>query len=159
MNKARVEAFSDGVFGFAITLLVVTIAEPANYNHLASQLAQHWPSLAAYVVSFAVIGIMCLNHHAVFLNFSRVDRNLVYLNLALLMTIAFLPYLTGVFGQALARGRGERVAAVVYGVTMALNALAWAALWFPRSRRASRNAGRPGAGAGAADGKGDSGPP
>lgn len=129
MNKARVEAFSDGVFAFAITLLVVTIAQPEDYRHLAHDLAHRWPSLAAYIVSFAVIGIMWLNHHSVFGHFSRVDRGLVYLNLALLMTVAFLPFPTGVLGQALARGQGERTAAVVYGVTMTANACAWTALW------------------------------
>jgi uncharacterized membrane protein len=129
MNKARVEAFSDGVFAFAITLLVVTIAQPDDYRRLAHDLAQRWPSLAAYVVSFAVIGIMWLNHHSVFGHFSRVDRGLVYLNLVLLMTVAFLPFPTGVLGQALARGQGEQTAAVVYGVTMTANACAWGALW------------------------------
>jgi len=129
MNKARVEAFSDGVFAFAITLLVVTIAQPENYRRLAHDLAQRWPSMAAYIVSFAVIGIMWLNHHSVFSHFSHVDRALVYLNLLLLMTVAFLPFPTGVLGQALARGAGDRTAAVVYGVTMSANAYAWAALW------------------------------
>jgi uncharacterized membrane protein len=134
MNKSRVEAFSDGVFAFAITLLVVTIAQPEDYRHLAHDLARRWPSLAAYVVSFAVIGIMWLNHHSVFGHFSRVDRGLVYLNLLLLMTVAFLPFPTGVLGQALARGQGERTAAVVYAVTMTANACAWTALWLYASR-------------------------
>jgi hypothetical protein len=58
MSKARVETLSDGVFAIAITLLVLTIAQPANYNHLAQELADRWPGFAAYVVSFAVIGIM-----------------------------------------------------------------------------------------------------
>jgi uncharacterized membrane protein len=129
MNKGRVEAFSDGVFGFAITLLVVTISQPDDYRHLTGQLSQRWPSLAAYVVSFAIIGIMWFNHHSVFLHLARVDRGLVYLNLLLLMTIAFLPYPTGVLGQALARGAGERTAAVVYGSTMLANAVAWTGLW------------------------------
>jgi uncharacterized membrane protein len=135
MNKSRVEAFSDGVFAFAITLLVVTIAQPDDYRHLAHDLARRWPSLAAYVVSFAVIGVMWLNHHSVFSHFGHIDRGLVYLNLLLLMTVAFLPFPTGVLGQALARGQGERTAAVVYGVTMSVNAYAWAALWLYASHK------------------------
>jgi uncharacterized membrane protein len=135
MNKSRVEAFSDGVFAFAITLLVVTIAQPEDYRHLAHDLARRWPSLAAYVVSFAVIGIMWLNHHSVFGHFNRVDRGLVYLNLFLLMTVAFLPFPTGVLGQALARGQGERTAAVVYAVTMTVNGCAWATLWLYASHK------------------------
>jgi uncharacterized membrane protein len=135
MGKARLEAFSDGVFAIAITLLVLTITTPENYRHLGTELADRWPSYAAYLVSFAVIGIMWLNHHTIFANFARVDRNLVYLNLALLATVVFLPYPTGIFGQALQRGEGEQVAAVVYSVTMGVNALAWAAVWLYGSSR------------------------
>jgi uncharacterized membrane protein len=135
MGKARLEAFSDGVFAIAITLLVLTITSPENYRRLGSELADRWPSYAAYLVSFAVIGIMWLNHHTVFGHFARVDRNVVYLNLALLATVVFIPYPTGIFGQALQRGEGERVAAVVYSVTMTVNALAWAAVWLYGSSR------------------------
>jgi len=85
------------------------------------------------VVSFAVIGIMWFNHHTLFGHLARVDRRLLYLNLALLMTIAFLPYPTGVFGEALKKGEGTRVAAVAYSIVMALNAIAWAALWLHAS--------------------------
>jgi uncharacterized membrane protein len=129
MGKGRVEAFSDGVFAIAITLLVLTIPTPDDYRHLGSELADQWPAYAAYLVSFAVIGIMWVNHHTVFGHFERVDRNLVYLNLVLLASIVFLPYPTGIFGEALQRGEGERVAAVVYSATMTVNAVLWAALW------------------------------
>jgi uncharacterized membrane protein len=129
VSKVRLEAFSDGIFAIAITLLVLTIARPSDYHHLGHQLASRAPDLAAYVVSFAVIGIMWFNHHSVFAHFARVDRAFVYLNLVLLLTIAFLPYPTGVFGRALQAGQGARVAAVFYSVTMAVNAYAWAALW------------------------------
>ena len=135
MGKARLEAFSDGVFAIAITLLVLTITTPDDYHHLGSELADRWPAYAAYVVSFAVIGIMWLNHHTIFGHFAHVDRNLVYLNLLLLATVVFIPYPTGIFGQALQRGEGERVAAVVYSVAMTVNALAWAALWLYGSSR------------------------
>jgi uncharacterized membrane protein len=135
MNKSRVEAFSDGVFAIAITLLVLTIARPTDYRNLGHDLAHRWPSLAAFIVSFAVIGIMWLNHHSLFVNFHRIDRPLVYLNMLLLMTITFLPYPTGVLGEALARGDGTRTAAIVYAVTMAVNAYVWAALWLYASHR------------------------
>jgi uncharacterized membrane protein len=137
MNRTRVESFSDGIFAIAITLLVLSIAEPAtgDYRHLAHTLTSSWPSLAAYVVSFAVIGIMWVNHHAVFTRLGRIDRGLVYLNMALLMTIAFLPYPTGVFGQALKEGHGARTAAVFYSITMAVNSYTWVALWIYASHR------------------------
>jgi uncharacterized membrane protein len=134
VSKNRVEAFSDGVFAIAITLLVLTVAQPRSYRDLAHELATQWPSLAAYAVSFAVIGIMWINHHSVFMHLELVDRGLLYINLLLLMTIAFLPYPTGVLGQALAKGQGTRTAAVVYGVVMALNACAWGGLWLYASR-------------------------
>jgi uncharacterized membrane protein len=134
MSKARVETLSDGVFAIAITLLVLTIAQPGNYNHLAQELADRWPGFAAYVVSFAVIGIMWFNHHSIFAHFERVDRGLVYLNLLLLMTIVFIPYPTGIFGQALQKGQGAQTAAVLYSVVMAVNAYAWSALWVYASR-------------------------
>lgn len=135
MSKSRLESFSDGIFAFAITLLVLTIAQPSDYRELAHQLASRWPSMIAYVVSFMVIGIMWLNHHSLFRHFEHVDRGLIYINMLLLMTITFLPYPAGVLGQALARGQGARTAAVVYAVTMAVNSWAWAALWLYASGR------------------------
>lgn len=135
MNKGRLEAFSDGVFAIAITLLVLTIAQPGNYRDLGHELVKQWPSYAAYAVSFAVIGIMWLNHHSIFAYFERIDRGLVYLNLALLMTVVFIPYPTGVFGQALQRGEGMRTAAIAYSVTMVVNAYVWSALWLYASGR------------------------
>jgi TMEM175 potassium channel family protein len=129
VSKARVETFSDGIFAIAITLLVLTIAQPKSYQYLGRSLANSWPDFAAYVVSFVIIGIMWLNHHAVFVRIETVDRAFTYLNFLLLMTITFLPYPTGVFGQALKQGHGAKTAAVFYTATMAVNAYAWAALW------------------------------
>jgi uncharacterized membrane protein len=129
VNKSRLEAFSDGVFAIAITLLVLTIAQPTNYHDLAHELANRWPALAAYTVSFVVIGIMWLNHHSIFGHLAQVDRPLIYLNLLLLLTVVFIPYPTGILGEALRQQEGARVAAVVYSVTMVLNAYAWGALW------------------------------
>jgi uncharacterized membrane protein len=134
MSKERVETLSDGVFAIAITLLVLTIAQPDRYSDLAQQLADRWPAFAAYVVSFAVIGIMWFNHHSIFAHFERVDRGFVYLNLLLLMTIVFIPYPTGIFGQALRKGEGAQTAAVFYSVVMTVNAFAWSALWVYASR-------------------------
>ena len=129
MSKGRLEAFSDGIFAIAITLLVLTIAQPNDFHRLGHELSDRVPSFGAYIVSFAVIGIMWLNHHSVFAHFAKVDRGLVFSNLLLLMTIAFLPYPTQVFGSALRAGAGERAAAVFYSATMAVNAVAWAIVW------------------------------
>jgi uncharacterized membrane protein len=136
MNKARVETFSDGVFAIAITLLVLTIAQPVtkDYLDLRHALLDRWPALAAYAVSFVVIGIMWVNHHTVFSHLRRIDRGLYYWNLALLMTIVFIPYPTEVFGEALRQGHGARTAAVLYSITMTVNALMWSGLWLHASR-------------------------
>ena len=129
MDKGRVETFSDGVFAIAITLLVLTIAQPSDFGRLAHQLVNRWPSLAAYVVSFTVIGIMWVNHHTIFTHLRVVNRGLFYFNLLLLMTIVFIPYPTEVFGEALSRRHGATTAAVFYSATMTINALAWTSLW------------------------------
>lgn len=123
------------MFAIAITLLVLTIPAPADYKHLGHELWNQWPAYAAYIVSFAIIGIMWLNHHTVFDHFERVDRNVVYLNLALLATVVLIPYPTQVFGEALQRGEGAKVAAVFYSIVMTLNAVAWAGLWIYGSSR------------------------
>jgi uncharacterized membrane protein len=102
---------------------------PVNYADLDHELLSRWPAFAAYAVSFVVIGIMWLNHHSLFIRFERVTRPLFYLNLAVLLTVVLLPFPTGVFGEALRRGQGERVAAVAYSALMALNGLSFAALW------------------------------
>jgi uncharacterized membrane protein len=135
MNKTRVEAFSDGVFAIAITLLVLTIAQPRlPYKNLGHDLLARWPSLAAYVVSFAVIGIMWMNHHTIFSHLERIDRGMSYRNLLLLMTIVFIPYPTGILGEALRNGRDAKTAAVFYSATMAIDGYAWAALWLYAAR-------------------------
>jgi uncharacterized membrane protein len=129
LSKERLQSLCDGVFAIAITLLVLTIGQPDDYRDLAHQLADRWPSLAAYVVSFAIIGIMWLNHHTVFRQVDRIDRGFFYCNLFLLMTIVFIPYPTGVFGEALRLSQGARTAAIVYSATMTINSCAWAATW------------------------------
>ena len=68
-DKARVEAFSDGVLAIAITLLVLELRVPEAgtlSGGLAHYLSEQWSSYAAYVLSFVVIGIMWVNHHGVF---------------------------------------------------------------------------------------------
>jgi uncharacterized membrane protein len=129
VSKSRLETFSDGVFAIAITLLVLTIAQPTNYRNLSHELWDRWPSLLAYVVSFMVIGIMWLNHHSVFSYLERIDRPFVYLNHLLLLTVVFVPYPTGVLGEAIRRDEGTQTAALFYSVVMAVNAICWAALW------------------------------
>ncbi len=103
MNKARFEAFSDGVFAFAITLLILGVAlpdfkTPPAESELRRALLALWPNVVAYALSFAVIGIMWQNHHALFRMVDRVDRRTVFLNLLLLAGTVFIPFATSVLG-------------------------------------------------------------
>jgi len=87
----RLEAFSDGVFAIAITLLVLELHVPTE-DHLWSELKDEWPSFAAFLLSFWVIGIIWVNHHGVIDHIGRANRPLLYLNLLLLLTVVFIPF-------------------------------------------------------------------
>jgi uncharacterized membrane protein len=111
----RLEAFSDGVFAIAITLLVLEIKVPPPGAALGAELLHLWPSYLAYVVSFLVIGAIWINHHAMFHHIVRVDGTLLLLNVLHLMLIAFLPFPTAVLAEAFHRGTDEPIAAAFYG--------------------------------------------
>jgi uncharacterized membrane protein len=118
-ETARVEAFSDGVFAIAITLLVLEIGvDPADFDHLWRALADEWPSYLAYVTSFLTVGGVWLAHHRLFSHLRYVDATLMRLNILLLMFASFLPFPTGLLAEAFdASTAAERAAVVVYGVT------------------------------------------
>jgi uncharacterized membrane protein len=103
MNKARFEAFSDGVFAFAITLLALGFVLPELHSpsnrELTEALLHLWPSLIAYALSFSVIGLMWQNHHALFRLVSRVDRRTVFWNLLLLAGTVLIPFATTTLGS------------------------------------------------------------
>lgn len=103
MNKARVESFSDGVFAFAITLLVLGVPVPdlavADDAHLRIALMKAVHQLVPYLTSFATIGIIWLNHHALFHAAQRVDHPVLVLNLLLLLVVSFIPFPTAVLGR------------------------------------------------------------
>jgi uncharacterized membrane protein len=130
MEKGRLEAFSDGVFAIAITLLVLELAVPrARPNeNLTELLGARWPSYFAYVVSFAIIGIMWVNHHAILHNVARVDRPLLFFNLLLLFFVAVLPFPTALLAEHL-RSDGSHVAAAIYSGNMLGCAIGFQSLW------------------------------
>ncbi len=137
MPTNRLEAFSDGVFAIAITLLVLEIPVPAvRRGGLADALLEQWPVYAAYVVSFATIGIIWINHHAALGYIGRVDRVLLLMNIALLMWVALIPWPTAVLAEYMrAGGADERVAACLYAGTMTLMGASFGALWLALARR------------------------
>jgi TMEM175 potassium channel family protein len=128
LSKGRLEAFSDGVFAVAITLLVLEIAVPTG-NHLWHDLKDEWPSFASFFVSFWVIGIIWVNHHGVLDHLKRADRGVLYLNLLVLMTVVFIPFSTALIAEHLKSGADEEVAAVVYSAAFLAMGLAFGALW------------------------------
>jgi uncharacterized membrane protein len=130
----RVEAFSDGVFAIAITLLILVIEPPRSGAHLGHELLRLWPSYVAYAVSFLTIGIMWVNHHTLFRHFERVDRPLLLLNIGLLMLIAFVPFPTRIAAEFLRSDADRRAAALLYGTTMTITAIFFFATWFYGSR-------------------------
>jgi uncharacterized membrane protein len=127
MNKSRLEAFSDAIFGFAATLLILGIALPEFKNtapsdaELARALVRLWPQLLAYLMSFAVIGIMWQNHHALFRLIVKVDRMTIFLNLALLAVAAFIPFATSTLGTY----PDMRSTTFLYGLTLTGSATAY----------------------------------
>ena len=136
MGTGRLEAFSDGVFAIAITLLILTVdLSHAGSGRLAERLLQLWPSYVAYGVSFLTIGIMWANHHDLFRQIGRTDRTLVLLNLMLLMLIAFIPFPTRVVAEFARSGDERRAAALLYGITLTTTAIFFLALWLYASFR------------------------
>jgi uncharacterized membrane protein len=131
-DTTRTEAFSDGVLAIAITLLVLDLSVPVRgtlNESLARALAHEWPSYAAYVTSFLIIGIIWVNHHAVFQLIGRVDRTALFLNLLLLMTVATIPFTTRLLATYLTAGSAARTAAVVYSAVMLAMSFGFAGLF------------------------------
>jgi uncharacterized membrane protein len=130
MSKARVEAFSDGVIAVAITLLALDlkVPEPGGGHTLAHELAEQWPSYAAYVISFVTIGIIWINHHAMLRRLKSVDHAILVLNLFLLMMIVVLPFSTSLMARYLKASSGEGLAALVYGASLLLMSTAFLVL-------------------------------
>ena len=128
MTTNRLEAFTDGVFAIAITLLVLELNVPTG-DHLWHDLKDEWPSFAAFFVSFWVIGIIWVNHHGVLDHLARANRSLLYLNLLLLLTVVFIPFPTALLAEHLKSGADEKVAAVVYSGAFFAMALAYGLLW------------------------------
>jgi uncharacterized membrane protein len=129
MSTTRLEAFSDGVIAIAITLLVLEIDIPApSSGRLGHELAQQWPSYAGYVVSFATIGIIWINHHAMVARVRRATHMVLVLNLLLLMTIAILPFTTALMANYLREPAGEHLAAAIYAASLLAMAVAFYAM-------------------------------
>jgi uncharacterized membrane protein len=117
MDRTRLEAFSDGVFAVAITLLAlnIAVAGPGHGTSLADQLGLHWPAFVAYLISFFTIGIIWVNHHALLRSVKAVDRTLLFLNLVLLLFVVLIPFSTATAAEYLTKDNWDaNVAMAVY---------------------------------------------
>ena len=135
MSPTRLEAFADGVFAIAATLLILNVDAqiPGDAGDLGASILHIWPSYLAYAVSFVTIGIMWVNHHTVMTQIDRTDRRFLFANIGLLMCIAFVPFPTRLVAEHI-RGDGARDAALVYGFTMVTTAIMFNITWLYASR-------------------------
>jgi uncharacterized membrane protein len=131
-RAARLEAFSDGVFAIAITLLVLDLAVPASPNsvrRLLDAVGGEWPGYLGYTVSFATIGALWLGHSAITDYLERTNTTLLRLNLLLLLFVSFLPFPTRLLSAYVTKGEAEKVAATFYGLTLLVAGALLSLLW------------------------------
>ncbi len=133
LSTPRLEAFSDGVFAIAITLLIIEIKVPSHEDlknqSLMQYIWQQWPKYFAYVLSFIIIGIYWANHHYLFKLFKKTDHLFNLLNVFFLMAIAFLPYPTGVLGDYIIVPEHAKSAVSFYAFAIWIPAFAWLLIW------------------------------
>jgi uncharacterized membrane protein len=125
MDRSRLEAFSDGVFAVAITLLALDLTvEGPGHGPLLDQLYDKWPAFLAYLISFFTIGIIWVNHHALVRSIVKVDRTLLFVNLMLLLFVVLIPFATGTEADYFPHNdRDAQLAAVLYsGVFLGMSA-------------------------------------
>jgi uncharacterized membrane protein len=137
LTKNRLEAFSDGVFAIAITLLVIEIRPPTltEGETLAHGLWEQWPNYLGYLLSFLVLGVMWLNHHRIFEPARRVDGFVLVLNLNLLLWAVLIPFPTAVVADFLRDGgQSAKTAVALYGGVILLAAIAFTALFVAITR-------------------------
>jgi uncharacterized membrane protein len=118
VRLSRMEAFSDGVFAIAITLLVLELSIPEGpEGHLLSAVLSLWPSYLAYIVSFATIGATWLGHNSITHYMHGANTTFLRVNLALLV-VSFVPFPTKLVAEYLGSREDEKVAATIFGITL-----------------------------------------
>ncbi|MEU6369311.1 TMEM175 family protein [Streptomyces sp. NPDC046931] len=137
-ETTRAEAFSDGVFAIAVTLLVLGLSDPPHQpGGLAGALAEQWPAYLGYFASFSYVAVIWLNHHQAFVRIARMDRGLHAANLFMLFTTGALSFPTVVVADALrvdTAGADARVAVALYAGLAAAMCLSWAAFYHRLAR-------------------------
>ena len=129
-GTGRVEAFSDGVFAIAITLLILEVGVPeAAFDNLWRGIVDQWPSYLAYATSFLTIGGIWLAHHGIFRRLQYANQPVMIINLLLLMAVSFLPFPTKLMAEAIHDTNAERAAVIFYGGSLLVISLLIGALW------------------------------
>jgi uncharacterized membrane protein len=128
-ETTRVEAFSDGVFAIAMTLLILEIRTPERLGagQLPHALFVLWPSYLAFATSFFTIGVMWMNHHRLFNLIGKSDQALLAINGLLLFSITFIPFPTALLARYL-NHPDSRIAAILYNSTFLFSALCFQGL-------------------------------
>jgi len=129
-ETGRLEAFSDGIFAFAITLLVLGLKDPAQTvgSNLATGLVQEWPVFFAFLTSFLTILIMWVNHHNMFNYIRKIDVTFMFLNGFLLLAVTLTPFTTMLVGDHITSSDAS-TAAVVYSGAFILLSVSWNLSW------------------------------
>lgn len=132
-ETGRVEAFSDGVFAVAITLLALDLVVPHLANGVSSDeliraLGHEWPSYLAFITSFFSVLIMWANHHTTFKLIRRVSAHLIFANGILLLAATAAPFGTSLMAEYLGKP-GARAAAAVYGGVFVIGSIAYNLVW------------------------------
>ena len=137
LTTQRLETLSDGVIAIAATLLVLDLGHlrVGGGNSVFDAVLDEWPSLLAYLMSFTVIGLIWVAHHAMFERISSVDRPLLFLNLGLLLVIGFIPWPTSVLSEFIDEGGTNAAqATALYSVTMTIIGLLFMGMWWHLAR-------------------------
>ena len=131
LTTQRIEAFSDGVFAIAITLLVLEIKVPhvEGSESLWSALGHLWSSYLGYIFSFIMIGVYWANHHHIFHLYKKSNHYFVLLNVVFLMCISFLPFPTAVLAEYIADEEHRQAAMTFYAFGLLLPAISWVSMW------------------------------
>lgn len=129
-DTGRTEAFSDGIFAVAITLLVLDVNVPeGSMDHLLRAIVHEWPAYLGFATSFLTVGALWMAHHSMFRRLRYSNSALMRTNLLLLMAVSFLPYPTRLVAEAIGSESEERIAVVFYGLSLLVISVLFAVLW------------------------------
>lgn len=130
MKKSRLENFSDAVFAIALTLLVLTLRPNLSLHGSRAMILAEVPAILVYVLSFVVIDTYWVAHHSMLYYIAKVNRTLLWLDLALLLVVTFIPYPTALIGA----NHGDLGSVRLYGLTLILANFFGTVLWLYGTR-------------------------